>query len=106
RVSGLSPATVRIYIVNDRGLNAFVAGGQNIFINAGMVMRLGSVDQLRSVIAHEIGHITGGHLARRDEALKGARGIAVIGMLGGALAAVGGAGGAGMAIMAGSQQAA
>lgn len=106
RISGLSPAIVRIYIVNDRELNAFVAGGQNIFINAGMVMRLDSVDQLRSVIAHEIGHITGGHLARRDAALKGARGIAVIGMLGAALAAAGGASEAGMAVMAASQQAA
>ena len=106
RVAGLTPAVVKIYIVNDRAMNAFVAGGQNIFIHSGLVMRLDGIDQLRSVIAHEVGHITGGHLARRDEALKGARGIAVIGMLGGALAAVGGASDAGMAIMAGSQQAA
>ncbi len=106
RVSGLSPFTVRIYIVNDRGLNAFVAGGQSIFINSGMIMRLDGVDQLRSVIAHEIGHITGGHLTRRDEALKGARGVAVIGMLGSALAAASGSSAAGIALMATSQQAA
>ncbi len=106
RAAGLNPATVRIYIVNDRELNAFVAGGQNIFIHSGLIMRLKTVDQLRSVIAHEIGHITGGHIARRDQALRGARGIALIGMLGGALAAAGGAPDAGVAIATGSQQAA
>ena len=42
------------------------------------------------MIAHELGHITGGHLTRRDQALQGARGIAAIGMLGAAAAAVGG----------------
>lgn len=104
RAAGLNPAIVNIYIVNDPRLNAFVAGGQNIFIHSGMIMRLRSVDQLRAVIAHELGHISGGHLARRDQAMRGARGIAAIGMLGGALAAAGGAPGAGMAIAAGGQQ--
>jgi predicted Zn-dependent protease len=104
RTAGLNPATVHIYVVQDREPNAFVAGGQNIFINTGMLTQVDNIDQLRAVVAHELGHITGGHLARRDQGLEGARGIAAIGMLGAAAAAVGGSPQAGIAIAAGSSQ--
>ena len=97
---------MRIYIVEDREPNAFVAGGQNIFVHTGLLTELDTIDQLRAVIAHELGHITGGHLARRDQALQGARGIAAIGMLGAAAAAVGGSPEAGVAIATGAGQAA
>jgi predicted Zn-dependent protease len=106
RAAGLNPASVNIYIVNSREMNAFVAGGQNIFLFTGMITRLETVDQLRSVIAHEVGHITGGHIARRDQALGGARGVAAIGMIGALAAAIGGAPEAGLAIGLGSQHAA
>jgi predicted Zn-dependent protease len=106
RAAGLNPASVNIYIVNDRELNAFVAGGQNIFIHTGLLMRLESIEQLQAVLAHEIGHITGGHLTRRDEALRGARGVSALGMLGAIAAAVGGSPEAGLAIASGTQQAA
>ena len=101
RAAGVNPATVEIYIVNDREPNAFVAGGQNIFINTGLLTELGSVDELRAVIAHELGHITGGHLARRDEALRGVRGMAAIGMLGALAAAAAGVPEASVAIATG-----
>ena len=104
RAAGVNPATVEIYVVNDREPNAFVAGGQNIFINTGLLTELGSVDELRSVIAHELGHITGGHLTRRDEALSGVRGTAAIGMLGALGAAVAGVPEASVAIAAGTAQ--
>ena len=104
RAAGVNPASVRIYIVNDREPNAFVAGGQNIFINTGLMTEAGSVDELRAVIAHELGHITGGHQTRRGEALKGGRGIAAIGMLGALAAAAGGAPEASVAIAAGTAQ--
>ncbi|MBP7001104.1 M48 family metalloprotease [Amaricoccus sp.] len=106
RAAGLNPATVRIYIINDREPNAFVAGGSNLFINTGLVTRLKTVDQLRAVMAHEIGHIAGGHLARRDAALGGARGIAAVGAAVAAAAALAGSPQAGLAIIAGSQNAA
>jgi predicted Zn-dependent protease len=106
RAAGLNPASVNIYIVNDRELNAFVAGGQNIFIHTGLLLRLETIDQLQAVLAHEIGHITGGHLTRRDEALRGARGVSALGMLGAIAAAVGGSPEAGIAIASGTQQAA
>lgn len=106
RAAGLSPAVVNIYIVNSPDLNAFVAGGQNIFLHTGLLTRLETVDQLRAVIAHETGHIAGGHLTRRNEALKGARGVAALGMIGALAASAAGSPEAGLAIISGSQQAA
>ncbi|MCB1374101.1 MAG: M48 family metalloprotease [Rhodobacteraceae bacterium] len=106
RAAGLNPASVHVYIVNDRELNAFVAGGQNIFLFTGLLARLETIDQLRAVIAHETGHITGGHQARRDQAMKGARGMALIGMIGAAAATAGGSPTAGLAIASSSRQAA
>ncbi|HET9067270.1 MAG TPA: M48 family metalloprotease, partial [Amaricoccus sp.] len=103
RAAGLSPQTVRIYIVNDRDANAFVAGGQNIFINTGLMTELGSMDELRAVIAHEIGHITGGHLARRGTGVA-AGGMMAIGALGALGAAVAGVPEAGIAIATGTAQ--
>lgn len=104
RAAGLRPGAVRIYIVSDREPNAFVAGGSNIFIHTGLMTELDSVDELRAVIAHEIGHITGGHLARRGDATRGGAGIAAIGMLGALAAAAGGVPEASVAIAAGSAQ--
>jgi predicted Zn-dependent protease len=103
RVAGLNPRRVHLYIVKADQMNAFVAGGNNIFLSTGMLTRLRSIDQLRSVIAHETGHITGGHLTRRDEALRGAKGIAVIGLLAATAAAAGGSPQAGIAIASGAQ---
>ncbi len=106
RAAGLHPATVNIYIVNSSDINAFVAGGQNIFLFTGLLTRLQTVDQLRAVISHEVGHITGGHITRRNDALGGARGIAIVGMVGAAVAAIGGSPEAGAAIAFGSSAAA
>src|SRR5690348_8674332 len=62
--AGLDPAAVHIYLVNDPSINSFVAGGQNIFINTGLIQRSQSPNQIIGVLAHETGHIAGGHLAR------------------------------------------
>lgn len=104
RAASLNPASVDLYVVNDPEMNAFVAGGQNIFLTTGMLTKLTSIDQLRAVIAHETGHISGGHLSRRDQNLKGAQGMAILGLIGAAAATIGGSPGAGVAIAAGSQQ--
>lgn len=64
--AGLNPNAVRIYIIKDATLNAFVAGGQNLFLNSGLLMRTESPGQLIGVIAHETGHIAGGHLDRKS----------------------------------------
>ncbi len=104
RAASVTPSSVHIYVLNDRELNAFVAGGQNIFINTGLLTKLGSIDELRAVIAHETGHIAGGHLARRDQSRQGSKGLAILGLVGAAAVAIGGSPEAGMAIATGSQQ--
>lgn len=106
RVAAVSPSSVDIYIVQDPQPNAFVAGRQDIFVNTGLLQELDSIDEVRAVIAHELGHITAGHLVRRDEAVTSARGIAAIGMLGAAAATIGGAPQAGVALAVGAGQAA
>ena len=84
RAAGLSPDAVRIYIIKDETLNAFVAAGQNLFLNSGLLMKTESPGQLIGVIAHETGHIAGGHLARTSGAIRNSSNSALLGMLLGA----------------------
>src|SRR5258708_24682418 len=86
-VAGLDPAVIRIYLVNDARLNAFVAGGQNLFLHTGLLIRSQSPNQVIGVAAHETGHIAGGHLARTQEALRNATIQGIIAMVLGAAAA-------------------
>lgn len=88
QTAGLTPEAVDIYIVQDDALNAFVAGGQNIFFYTGLLMATETPEQLLGVIAHETGHIAGGHLARTSEAMRDASKTALIGMVLGAAAAI------------------
>src|SRR5271166_1371846 len=67
KAAGLDPLAVHIYIVNDPSLNAFVAGGQNLFLNTGTITRAVTPNQLIGVMAHETGHMAGGHLARMTQ---------------------------------------
>ena len=106
RAAGINPGSVRIYIIQDSEPNAFVAGGYNLFVNTGLVTRLKTVDQLKSVLAHEIGHMAGGHTIRRDDAIGGAKGIAAVGMAAAIAATVAGSPGAGVALAAGAGNAA
>lgn len=103
-VAGLEPSAVRVYLVNDPTLNAFVAGGQKIFINTGLLIASDNANQVIGVIAHEAGHITGGHLARTQDALRHASAQSIMAFVLGAAAAIAGQGGAGQAIMAGGSQ--
>jgi predicted Zn-dependent protease len=104
--AGLSPSAVDLYFINDDTLNAFVAGGQNIFFHTGLLMATETPEQLLGVIAHETGHISGGHLARSGEALRNASQNALLGLILGAGAALAtGRGDAATAIIQGSQAA-
>lgn len=93
RSAGLDPAAVRILLINDRSLNAFVSGGQNVFIHTGLLMRADHPGQVIGVIAHETGHIMGGHLARLPEAMRNAMITSLIGMIAAGGAAAASAGG-------------
>ena len=103
RAAGLPPASVEIYIINNRSLNAFVAGGRRMFLHTGLLIQLETPEELLGVIAHEAGHIAGGHEARRRINLRNAQGPALIGLLAGIAAGVAGGGDAGTAIALGSQ---
>ena len=70
QAAGLEPSNIKIFLVKDNSLNAFVAGGQKIFINTGLLARSQNAGQIIGVIAHETGHIAGGHLGRIREAMK------------------------------------
>jgi len=106
RSAGLEPNAVRVFIINEDKLNAFVAGGQNLFLNTGLLVRAETPEQIAGVIAHETGHIAGGHLSRayqaRDQAWYKMIGGAVLGLA----AALAGAPEAGVALMAGGLTAA
>ncbi len=99
KAAGLDPSAVEIMIVQDNTLNAFVAGGQRIFINTGLIMRTETPNQLISVLAHETGHIAGGHLARMQEEMNNLSTIQILeSLLGGAIMAGGAIGGGGGAM--------
>jgi predicted Zn-dependent protease len=51
--------------LSDNRINAFVAGGQRIFVNTGLLVKSATPNEVIGVLAHETGHIAGGHLARR-----------------------------------------
>ena len=89
--AGLTPQNVQIHIVGDKELNAFSAAGQQVFLNTGLIIETKTPNQLIGVIAHETGHIAGGHIARSGE--MGRSGIAplILGMGLGVLAALAGA---------------
>ncbi len=101
--AGLNPNNVRIYLLNDSSLNAFVTGGQNIFIHSGLIMASDDVDQLIGVIAHETGHIAGGHLSRIGEAANAAGNFSILSLVLGAAAIVAGSADAGIGIIAAGQ---
>ena len=104
--AGLDPAAIHIYIVNDSNINAFVAEGQNIFINTGLFLQLKTPNQIIGVMAHETGHIAGGHLVRDTSAMSKASVPMLIGMAVGVAAMIAGAGQAGMGAIALGEQAA
>jgi predicted Zn-dependent protease len=104
--AGLGRDNVEIVLVNDPSLNAFVAGGQRVYIHSGLINAADDVTEVQGVIAHEIGHITGGHVIRSGEGIGNATHISILSMLLGVAATFAGAGEAGMGIMALGQQAA
>src|SRR5207237_9593853 len=84
RTAGLAQQNVQVVIINDRSFNAFVADGRRIFVNGGALMEAESPNQIIGVLAHESGHIAGGHLSRMREAIASATTQSIIAMLLGA----------------------
>lgn len=101
--AGIAPADVHILIVQDPSINAFVAGGQNIFVHTGLILAADNPNEIIGVLAHETGHIAGGHLARSREVANRSMGPALISIGLGVIAIAAGAPDAGAALIAGSQ---
>ena len=89
KVAGIPPKAVNIYLIDDSRINAFVAGGQRIFIHTGLIEQTESPNEIIGVLAHETAHVAGGHLARLGVQIDRASTQAIIGTLLGAAAAVG-----------------
>lgn len=102
--AGLSPGALDIVLVQDNSINAFVAGGQRIYIHTGLIETASSANEVQGVIAHELGHIIGGHVIRFEDGAKPAMGISLLSLLAGIGMALAGAPDAGMATMMMGQQ--
>jgi predicted Zn-dependent protease len=105
RAAGLDPRNVVVVLVGDPSINAFVAGGQAIYIHSGLINEAGSALEVQGVIAHELGHITGGHVIS-DAGSKQATGISILSLILGGLAAAAGSGDAAVGVIMAGQQAA
>ncbi|MFT4962010.1 MAG: putative Zn-dependent protease [Paracoccaceae bacterium] len=106
RSAGLSPTRVRILVVDDSKLNAFVVDNRTIFLNYGLIQRVQSAGALQAVIGHEAAHIANGHIARRMSNMQSARTAAGLGMLLAVVAAAAGSTEAAGGIAAGTSSSA
>ncbi len=88
KAAGMSPDQVNIILVQDDQINAFVAGGSNIFFYTGLLQKTQGPEEVIGVMAHELGHITGGHLIRGREAMEQASYESILGMILGVGAAI------------------
>jgi predicted Zn-dependent protease len=104
--AGLDPKATNVVLLNDPEINAFVATGQTVYLQSGLLLAADNVNQVQGVVAHELGHVAGGHSIRMQSGAGEATGISIATMVLGALALAAGAGDAGMGIMMAGQRAA
>ena len=109
--AGIAKGSIKIALIDDRSFNAFVTTGRRMFVNIGALMESKSPNEIIGVIAHEAGHIAGGHLTLQRERAGMAAMMATAGVVLGAGAMVAGAGNrsmnsanGGMGIMLGAQE--
>lgn len=106
QAAGLDPRNAQVLLINDKEINAFVAGGQIVWLHSGLFTAADNANQIQGVVAHELGHIEGGHVIRSSEGMKPALGITLLSLVLGAAAMAAGSGEAGMGIIGAGQQAA
>jgi predicted Zn-dependent protease len=102
----LDPNSVKVTLLNDPVINAFVAQGQTVYLQSGLLEAADNVNQLQGVVAHELGHVIAGDSIRSAQGEKQAMGITILSLLLGVAAAAAGAGDAGMGVMMAGQRAA
>ncbi len=106
RSAGLGSGRIRVLVINDPKLNAFVVDANHVFIHSGLIMKLNRPEALQAVIAHELAHIANGHLTRRATNARVAGRVTAIGMALAAAAAIGGNGDAAVGLAAGTSSSA
>ncbi len=104
--AGLGEGAVDVVLINDPSINAFVAGGQRIYVHSGLINAADNANEVQGVLAHELGHITGGHINRFSEGAGNASRITLLSALLAVGAAFAGGGEAAMGVLAAGQQAA
>ncbi len=102
--AGLSPKDVRVILINDESINAFVVGGQTVYVHSGLVNAADNANQVQGVIAHELGHIADGHVLLQAEGVRPALGIMLLSMVLGVAAIAAGSAEGGAGIIAAGQQ--
>ena len=102
--AGMPRGSVDVVLVNDPSINAFVSGGQRIYVHSGLINAADTANELQGVLAHELGHIAGGHIIGIYDAYGKAAKISLLTTLLGVAAAIAGAGEAAMGAMALGQQ--
>ena len=106
KAAGLSPAAVKIVLINDDSINAFTAGGQTVYVHSGLIRAADNANQVQGVIAHELGHVADGHVILMDRGAKPAMGISILSMVLGVAAIAAGAPEAGAGILSAGTSAA
>ncbi|ALG90611.1 peptidase M48 [Actibacterium sp. EMB200-NS6] len=104
--AGFSASQLRVMVINDASLNAFVIDGRTIFVHSGLLLKLDSAEQVQGVLAHEMAHIANGHITRRMANLRGAQSAAGMGLLMSAALALSGNPQAAAGVAAGSSSSA
>lgn len=104
--AGLNPKNVDIVLIGDGSINAFVAGGQVVYMHSGLIEAAQNANEVQGVIAHELGHVAAGDVLRSSAGASEATGITLLSLLLGAAAIAAGAGDAGAGILMAGQQAA
>jgi predicted Zn-dependent protease len=106
QAAGLDPNSVKVVLLNDPEINAFVSQGQTVYLQSGLIEAADNVNQVQGVVAHELGHVIAGDSIRSGQGVKQATGITILSLVLGAAAIAAGAGDAGMGIMMAGQRAA
>ena len=106
QAGGLDPNSVKVVLLNDPEINAFVSQGQTVYLQSGLIQSADNVNQVQGVVAHELGHVIAGDAIRSESGQHQAVGITILSLVLGAAAMAVGAGDAGMGIMMAGQRAA
>ncbi len=62
--AGIPKGRLKIHIIDDDDFNAFVMGGEDVYVYTGLLKQIKTPDALQAVVAHELGHMIGGHMAQ------------------------------------------